>query len=79
MRRSKYFVLNTLASLANQVIVVICGFILPQLILNYYGSSVNGLIQSITQFIGLVGIFDAGMGVVIEACLYKPLAEGDSR
>lgn len=78
MQRIKSFALNTIASLSNQIIIIICGFILPQLILSYYGSNVNGLVQSITQFIGLISIFDAGMGVVIEASLYKPIAENDS-
>lgn len=78
MQRIKSFALNTIASLSNQIIIIICGFILPRLILSYYGSNVNGLVQSITQFIGLISIFDAGMGVVIEASLYKPIAENDS-
>lgn len=78
MHRKQNFILNTISSLFNQIVVILCGFILPRLILSLYGSNVNGLIQSITQFISLAGIFDAGMGVVIEACLFKPLAEFDT-
>ena len=78
MHRKQNFILNTISSLFNQIVVILCGFILPRLILSHYGSNVNGLIQSITQFISLAGIFDAGMGVVIEACLFKPLAEFDT-
>ncbi len=62
-----------------QVVTVICGFILPRLFLTRYGSGVNGLVASITQFLSIVNVFDAGMGVVLQSCLFRPLAEGDGR
>ena len=34
-----------------QVVVVIIGFIIPRLILGYYGSKIMGLVYSISQFI----------------------------
>lgn len=77
MNRKQKLSLNTLSSLLKQIVSTICGFILPRLFLTHYGSGVNGLVSSISQFLSFASIFDAGMGVVIEASLYKPLAEND--
>ena len=69
--------LNTLASLIYEVVSIACGFILPRLILGEYGSNINGLINSITQFIGIITFLDLGVGKVVQSALYKPLAEKD--
>ncbi len=70
---------NTGSSLLNQVITVICGFILPRFILMYYGSEVNGLVSSITQFLGFIALLDLGVGAVVQSAYYKPLYEHDYR
>lgn len=62
-----------------QLVSIICGFIMPRLFLEHFGSNVNGLIASIGQFLSIVMLFDAGMGVVIEAALYKPLSQTDNK
>jgi hypothetical protein len=46
--------MNTITSLVNQIVSVMCGFILPRMILGTYGSNVNGLVNSITQFLGVI-------------------------
>ncbi len=66
---------NTITSLALQVTTVICGFILPRLILQSYGSNVNGLVNSISQFLQIIAFLDLGVGAVVQSTLYKPLAE----
>lgn len=76
--RSKCLKLNTFTSLVNQIITVVCGIILPRLILTTYGSEVNGLINSVTQFLQIVAFFELGIGAVVQSSLYKPLAEKDS-
>ncbi len=75
--RSKKALMNTIASLALQFVTVICGFIVPRLIIGEYGSEVNGLVSSITQFLGYITLFEAGVGGVVRAALYKPLADND--
>ena len=40
-----------------------------------YGSDVNGLVSSITQFLGYIALVEGGVGGVIRAALYKPLAK----
>ena len=73
--RKKRLIYNTVSSLIFQVTTIICGFILPRLILNAFGSSVNGLVNSIAQFLGIISFLELGVGAVVQSALYKPLAE----
>ena len=57
-----------------QLTTIVCGFILPRLILNAFGSNVNGLVNSITQFLGIISFLELGVGAVVQSALYKPLA-----
>lgn len=77
--RTKKALLNSLSSLLLQLVSVVCGFILPRLILSAFGSEVNGAVSSIAQFLGYISLLEAGVGGVTRAALYKPLAQGDSR
>lgn len=77
MNRSQKLKLNTVFSLTNQLVTLICGFILPRFILKYYGSEVNGLVSSITQFLSLITLCELGVGAVVQSALYKPLAIND--
>ncbi len=71
------FLLNTATSLAGQLVGMICGFILPRLILEQFGSEVNGLTQSIKHFLGIISFLDLGVGQVIRSALYGPLNRGN--
>ena len=73
--RGKRLFYNTISSLVFQVTTIICGFILPRLILNAFGSEVNGLVNSIAQFLGMISFLELGVGAVVQSALYKPLAE----
>lgn len=77
MSRKKKLLLNTGTGIIKQLVTVICGFILPRYMLLYYGSSVNGLISSITHFLSFISLLDMGVGAVVQANLYKPLADKD--
>jgi len=48
------------------------------LILETFGSDVNGLVNSITQFLGVITLLDLGVGAVVQSALYKPLADNDT-
>lgn len=65
---------TTYASLTFQIVTIICGFIVPRLILQSYGSEVNGLVNSITQFLAVISFLELGVGAVMQSALYKPLA-----
>lgn len=76
--RGKKALANTISDLLLQLVTVICGFIVPRLMLTFFGSSVNGTVLSINQFLGYIIILETGVGAVIKATLYKPLAENDT-
>lgn len=78
MRRKTKLFLNTGTSLLHQLISIICGFVLPHVLLVTYGSAVNGLVSSITQFLGFISLCELGVGAVVQSALYKPLAENDA-
>ncbi|MBP3817227.1 MAG: polysaccharide biosynthesis C-terminal domain-containing protein [Butyrivibrio sp.] len=68
---------NTVTAIIYQVTSVLCGFVLPRLILATFGTQTNGLVSSITQFIQVINLFDLGISSVIVYNLYKPLATED--
>lgn len=70
-------ILNTSSSLVFEAVTIICGLILPRLIIGVYGSEVNGLVNSIAQFLHVVSFLDLGVGAVVQSALYKPLATHD--
>ena len=61
--------LNTVTSLLLHVVTVICGFILPRLILTRFGSNINWLVQSITQFLVVISFLELGVGQIIQSAL----------
>jgi len=76
--RSKKALINTIVAILQEVVGVICGLILPRLILSAFGSSYNGITSSITQFLACVVLLRGGVGAVTRAALFKPLAEKNS-
>lgn len=81
MKRSRtknaFLVIST--GMLSEVVALVCGLILPRLILSSFGSAYNGITQSITQFISYISLMKAGIGGVTAASLYKPLAEGNTK
>ena len=77
--KSKLIAKNTVSSLIAQITTLICGFILPRLFLQHYGSEVNGLVNSISQFLSVIAFLELGVGAVVQSSLYKPLAEKDNQ
>lgn len=66
--------LNVAASILLQITTIICGFIIPRIILKTFGSEVNGLVASLGQFLSYMALVEGGLGGVVAANLYKPLA-----
>ncbi|MDO3409405.1 hypothetical protein QWJ34_06490 [Saccharibacillus sp. CPCC 101409] len=76
--RTKRAIYNTLTALLMQLINFGAGLIIPRLIIESYGSNVNGLVVSIVQFIGYLYLIEVGISGALTFSLYKPLAEGDT-
>lgn len=79
MDRKKKVIKNIIISFGLEVINIVSGFIIPRLMIGFYGSATNGLINSISSFIGYVVLLQSGVGSVIKAALYKPIAENNKR
>lgn len=75
--RSRTALLNITASLLLQFTLILSGFIIPWLIIRTYGSGVNGVIASISQFLGFFSLLEGGVGGVVRSALYKSLASND--
>ncbi len=78
MNRSKKAALNLLSQLILQLVTAICGFIVPKLILENFGSELNGLTTSIAQFLGIISLMESGFGAVAKSAFYKSLAQKDN-
>lgn len=79
MSRGRKLKLNIMTSLLNQAASIVSGFILLNFFLRYYGSNVNGLVSSITQFLAVISLCECGVGAVVQAALYKPIAENNEK
>ena len=77
--RSKKAIYNILSNLLLQIVIVIYGFIVPKIIISKFGSEVNGLISSITQFLMYISLLESGFGPVVKSALYKPKDKKDNK
>ena len=68
---------NIGVALVYQFVVLICGLIVPRILLNAFGSEVYGATTSIIQFLSFVSLLEGGIGGVARAALYKPLADNN--
>lgn len=75
--RSKKALINIISSIILQIVTIVSAFIIPKLIITTYGSNINGLVTSITQFLNFIILLEAGFGPVIKSILFKPIADKD--
>lgn len=75
--RGKKLLKNISFTLLYQIIAIASGFIIPKAIIQNYGSNVNGLINSIAQFLAYIYLAEGGVSIVIKYLLYKPIANKD--
>ena len=76
--RKKRLLYNTATAVLNQVVTLAFGFIVPKMIIANYSSAANGLVTSITHFLAFFSLMEMGVGGVVKAAFYKPLAEKDN-
>lgn len=74
-----YTLLNVIFTVILQIITLLSGFVIPRLIMETFGSEINGLVTSITQFLSYISLLEGGIGSVILANLYKPLSNKDNQ
>lgn len=71
--------LNIATSLLGQFVTLVCGLIVPGLMIRSFGSEVYGATASIAQFLSYITLLEGGIGGVARAALYKPLADNNIR
>ena len=59
MSRTRVFLHNVATAALLQVITMIAGFVLPRVMLGVYGSEINGLVVSLSQFIACFNLVEA--------------------
>ena len=77
MSRKTQLISTIVSNIVLQLVTAVCGFILPPLIVETFGSSVNGMVSSISQFISYLNLVEAGIGTASIAALYLPLSENN--
>ncbi len=76
--RSSRAKLNSITTLANQVISTLCGMLIPRMMLGAFGSVLYGATTSISRFLSYISLLESGIGRVARAALYQPLADRDT-
>lgn len=71
--RNKQAFKNMLSTMILQVVVAITGLLLPRFFIMGYGSAMNGMISSITQFLSYLSLVEAGISAASMVELYSPL------
>ena len=75
--RSKKALYNIISNIVLQIVIIMYGFIVPKIIINNFGSNVNGLLSSIVQFLSYIALLESGFGPVVKSVLYKPISNKD--
>ena len=73
--KKRLTLLNAISTFFAQITMIIGGFIIPKIILDVFGSDVNGLVSSLNQFLSYITLVEGGVTGVIMAKLYSPLAK----
>ena len=68
---------NISTNIILQVVLALSGLIVPRFILGQYGSEMNGLVNSITQFMSYLMLVELGVGNAAVVALYSPLVKSD--
>lgn len=76
MRTKKAFY-NVISSSVMQLTSIVCGLIAPRLILEAFGSTYNGVINSANQLLGFISILNLGIAGATRVALYDSLAQND--
>lgn len=60
-----------------EIVAMVCGLILPRFILSAFGSSYNGMISSIAQFLDYISVLTLGISGSTRIAIYKANASND--
>lgn len=75
--KTKATILTMVAALANSVVVTVFNLIYSNYLLQIYGSEINGLISTLSQFVSLFLIIEGGFMTAAVVATYKPIVDKD--
>ncbi len=68
---------NVIMSLLYEVMLILFGLVVPRLIIETYGSEVNGLTSTVTHVLSILNLLQAGAVGASIFQMYKPVADKD--
>lgn len=77
MKTTKKGLLNISYGVLGQLILIAFAFINSKLVIENYGSAINGLLHSVSQLFAYLSLLEAGVGAATVQALYKPVANND--
>ncbi|MFK7696942.1 lipopolysaccharide biosynthesis protein [Paenibacillus sp. HJGM_3] len=66
---------NIISNLFGKLITAVLGILIPKLIIDYYGSEINGLVTSLIGIFVYVNLLEAGVGGASVQALYSAIAK----
>ena len=75
--RTQNSIKNAITAVIMQISVILFGFIIQKVLLNYLGLEYTGLNSLFSNIISMLAIVELGIGSAITFHLYKPIAEND--
>ena len=77
MNKTKKSIFNAVSMLLNTVIISVLGLISTNIIINNYGSDVNGVVATANQIVNLLLILEGGFTLAVNVALYKPFVSNN--
>lgn len=78
MNRNKMIIFNGIIVTFTTILNAILGMVEVSMLLKYFGSTVNGLIQTGNQVLNYVSLIEAGLSAAFLYKMYRPIAEGNN-
>ena len=76
--RSRLALLNLTGVVGQKIIAAVVGLIIPKLLIETFGSAVNGTVISAANFLAIISLLSGGFDSVAKTAFYKPLARKDN-
>lgn len=77
MQNGKKVTYNLILGFTGEAVTLLLGIIVPRLVLTNYGSEINGLLTSVTQFYSYIALLEAGVGTASLQAMYRTLGTDD--
>lgn len=77
MTKGRNLKINFIVALFSQLVSVLFAFVVPKMMISYYGPQIHGLVSTITNLISYLMLVEAGLASASIQGLYKPLKKQD--